>query len=216
MVAAAPHRISFPASQPHLGGVLCDAFEGLLGEVFRRSCGATDLVWSGLAGKTTAPSRPCPFVLRVRRHRGGELRLRSWTCELVQEPSVAVLALVWMQVRALPAGVADLTAGRNRGVSPADVLPFVFGSWCSRQAAYAATPTRRVPLQVLTGDPAAACESFGVVSIGTARPLCAAADWACFRGGRGPSCNSSFFQGLLCKVVTASQILDVSCTVFLA
>lgn len=48
---------------------------------------ATDLEmsWSGLAGKTMAPSRPLPFVLRIRRRRGRDLRLCSWIREPPQE-----------------------------------------------------------------------------------------------------------------------------------
>jgi hypothetical protein len=107
---------------------------------------------------------------------------------------------------------SDLTVGVDRGVAPADV-PLAFArSRRPRRVVTAATSTRILPLQVFSGDIAAACGGFVFLSGETRAFVQAAADLDPCRRIRGRSCNFAFFQGSFCNLGTAVQGLDGSCT----
>jgi hypothetical protein len=98
-----------------------------------------------------------------------------------------------MQVGVVACAIGPLlTAGVDRGVSPADVASSFFRSRRSRRVDTAATSTRRGPLKVRSGDLAAASEGFASPSGEVELLKMAAAD---LRGARGLDCFSSLFLG---------------------
>jgi hypothetical protein len=137
--------------------------------------------------------------------------LRSFLCPYL----VALqLFLLWelMQVMKLAqASENDLTVRVDRGVTPADAALASARSRCSRRVVYAAISTRTLPLQVYSGDQAAACWCFVFLSGEALAFMQAAADLDLHRRIRGHSCNFVFYQGSFCNLGTAVQVLDGSC-----
>jgi hypothetical protein len=125
------------------------------------------------------------------------------------------LFLLWkfLQVMELAqASAIDLTVRVDRGVAPADAALAFARSRRSRRVVTAATSTRTLPLQVFSGDLAAACWCFVFLSGEALAFVQAAADLDPCRRIRGRSCNFVFFQGSFCNLGTAVQGLDGSCT----
>lgn len=109
------------------------------------------------------------------------------------------------------AGVCGLTAGPNRGVAPADEDSSVSRFRRSRRIAHAATSTRCTPLQVRSGDIAAACVAFVFHSGGATAAFRAAADLSVQSWSQGLGCNFLFFRVLSVNWGTAVLFLDTSC-----
>jgi hypothetical protein len=128
---------------------------------------------------------------------------------------VPKLLCVQMQVGVLAlASFSVLTAGVNRGVSPADVLSASFRSRRPRRVAAAATSTRRGPLKVRSGDLAAACGGFVSPSGEVELSKMAVADLHRLRGARGLDCFLVSFRVLFVIWGQLSQCLVGSCIVF--
>ena len=97
------------------------------------------------------------------------------------------------------AGVCGLTVGLNRGVTPADEDSSASRSRRSRRVAHAATSTRCIPLQVRSGDLAAASIIIVSPSDGATVAFQAAADSSLQSWPQGVGYNFFVFQGPLCN-----------------
>lgn len=156
------------------------------------------------------------FALRPRPRCGGVCSgAGGRSFRFVQECdfSPAVPLFVLPRVMApVSAGEADLTAGSNRGVAPADMLLSCFRSRRLRRVATAATSTRLGPLKIRAGVSAAALFGFVFLSDGATTPSRAAADFFLQTSARGLGCFFVFSQGPFCNVGTVVSGLDWSCT----
>jgi hypothetical protein len=107
-----------------------------------------------------------------------------------------------------------LTAGVDRGVSPADVPSASFRSRRPRRVATAAPSTRRGPLKVRSGDLAAATGGFVSPSGEVELSKMAAADCVRLSGARGLDCVFHvFFRVLSVCWGQLSQFLVVFCNI---
>ena len=106
----------------------------------------------------------------------------------------------------VPASFTGLTAGESRGVSPADVLLDSFRSRRLRRVTTAATPTRCFPLQVFSGDLAAADRCLVSPSGEVETSVSAEADLLPHRRSRGLVCILLF-----CRVlsVICGQLVQI-------
>jgi hypothetical protein len=205
VAAAAARPIKLPEFQPHLGVVACDA-EELVGVWFLGAVGVA--VAAAALGILVLPLFPrfdgdCSDAVEEL----WRLLFRS----LLQKLKLFLLWELMQVMKLAQASEIDLTVGGDRGVAPADAALAFARSRRSRRVVHAAISTRTLPLQVFSGDQAAACWCFVFLSGEALAFVQAAADLDLYRRIRGLSCNFVFYQGSFCNLGTAVHVLDGSC-----
>ena len=219
MAAAPPQRINFPRSQLHLDSAVRGKVEGSVGVVFRRPCGAVDLLFLGVAGVEAAVATLLDFALPVpsplwwwflRRCLGG--RASFFLEVMVVRPSLACCrgcpyadAMASLVVELLGFGSISCS---GRGVTPADGRSTTMRSRFWR-VDHAATPTGFVPYRPVQVNQRPSCCSSSSSPAVRRRRL---RRWRIVFYSFHLGCVRHFFvsQGGFCKFGTAVHCLDAS------